>query len=72
MRRLLFAALLGVVLSTNAGCFLPAYSGDPQRRTRQLIFSSEDMRNLLDTWERIWLLDMPDHMTPYRTHGGVI
>ena len=72
MRRLLFAALLGLVLSTNVGCFLPAYSGDPLRRTRQLIFSSEDMRNLLDEWERIWFLDMPDHMTPFRTHGGVI
>jgi len=23
-------------------------------------------------WERFWFLDAPDHMTPYRTHGGVI
>lgn len=73
MRRLMFAALLGLVLvSANVGCFLPIYSADPARRTRQLIFSSEDLRAFLDEWERIWFLDMPDHETPFRTHGGVI
>jgi hypothetical protein len=30
------------------------------------------MRNFLQEWERIWFLDQPDHMTPYRVHGGVI
>ena len=72
MRRLLFAGLLGLVLSTNVGCFLPIFSADPARRTRQLIFTSDDFRNILNEWERIWFLDQPDHMTPYRTHGGVI
>ncbi len=72
MRRLLIALLLCVVLSTNVGCFLPIYSADPARRTRQLIFSSDDQRNILNEWERIWFLDQPDHMTPFRTHGGVI
>jgi hypothetical protein len=42
------------------------------RRTDQLIFTSEDLRALLLTWERIWFLDQPDHMTPQRVHGGVI
>lgn len=72
MRRLLFAVLLGTVLSTNVGCFLPIYSAEPQRRTRQLIFTSEDFRMMLDEWERIWFLDMPSHMSPFRTHGGLI
>lgn len=72
MRRLLFAALLGLALSTNIGCFLPAYSGQPVRRTRQLIFSSEDLRAVLDEWERFWFLDMPSHLTPFRVHGGLI
>ena len=27
---------------------------------------------MTDEWERIWFLDQPDHMTPYRTHGGII
>ena len=72
MRRLLLALCLGLALSTNVGCFIPIYSADPQRRTRQLFFNSDDMRNILNEWERIWFLDMPDHMSPYRTHGGVI
>lgn len=72
MRRLLFAVLMGVVLSSNVGCFLPIYSAEPQRRTRQLIFTSENLRLLLDEWERIWFLDMPSHLTPFRTHGGLI
>jgi len=72
MRRLLYAALLSALLSSYVGCALPIYSGDPGQRTRQLIFTSEDSRALLNTWERIWFLDMPDHMTPQRIHGGVI
>jgi hypothetical protein len=72
MRRLILSALLGVAVATNVGCFLPIYSGDPIRRTDQLIFTSEDLRNILLEWERIWFLDQPDHETPYRVHGGVI
>jgi len=72
MRRFLIATLLAVILASNTGCFLPIYSADPARRTRQLIFESENMRNFIQEWERIWFLDGPDHMTPYRVHGGVI
>jgi hypothetical protein len=72
MRRFLIATLLAVTLASNTGCFLPIYSADPARRTKQLIFTSEDMRNFILEWERIWFLDQPDHMTPYRVHGGVI
>jgi hypothetical protein len=72
MRRWILATLLATLVTVNVGCFLPIYSADPVRRTRQLIFTSEDMRNILNEWERIWFLDQPDHMTPFRTHGGVI
>jgi hypothetical protein len=72
MRRLIFSALLGVAVTSSVGCFIPIYSGDPVRRTDQLIFTSEDLRALQNTWERIWFLDQPDHMTPQRVHGGVI
>jgi len=48
------------------------YSGDPIRRARQLIYTSEDLRAITDEWERIWFLDQPSHMTPYRTHGGIL
>jgi hypothetical protein len=72
MRKLIVAALLGVSLSSSVGCFIPAYSGDPTRRTQQLIYTSENLRMLLEEWERIWFLDQPSHMSPHRTHGGII
>ncbi len=72
MRRLLLGAMLGLMLTANTGCLLPIYSGDPAVRTKELLFTSEDMRAILDEWERIWFLDMPSHMTPRRVHGGVI
>ena len=72
MRKLLLALVCGLLVSSSVGCIIPAYSGDPVRRTQQLIFTSENLRLILDDWERIWFLDQPDHMTPYRTHGGVI
>jgi hypothetical protein len=72
MRRLILGSLLGLALLGNVGCLLPIYSGDPAIRTRELLFTSEDLRAILDEWERIWFLDMPSHMTPRRVHGGVI
>ncbi len=72
MRRLLLALALGLLVGATSGCIIPAYSADPVRRTQQLIFTSENLRLLLDEWERMWMLDQPDHMTPYRTHGGLI
>ncbi|HTN77414.1 MAG TPA: hypothetical protein VL096_19280 [Pirellulaceae bacterium] len=72
MRRLIGAALLAISLTTSTGCFLPIYSGDPGRRAEQLIFTSEDLRTFVETWERIWFLDQPDHQSPRRVHGGVI
>jgi hypothetical protein len=72
MRRLLLAITLGLLVITTTGCIIPAYSGDPARRTQELIFTSENLRRILDEWERLWMLDQPDHMAPYRTHGGLI
>lgn len=72
MRRILCALLLGLALGTSAGCFLPIYSADPAVRTEELIFTSENLRALLNEWRRFWFLDQPDHMTPQRVHGGVI
>jgi hypothetical protein len=72
MRRLIAAALLCVVISTSVGCFIPIYSADRVRRTEQLIFTSENMRMMIEEWERFWFIDQPDHMSPFRTHGGVI
>lgn len=72
MKRWIIAAVWGLWACSVCGCFIPIYSGDPARRTQQLIFTSEDLRQILNEWERIWFLDQPDHMTPQRVHGGVI
>ena len=72
MRRVLQLALLTVCLSTSVGCILPLYSATPERRVQQLLFTSEDLRMIVDEWERIWFLDSPSHLTPLRTHGGII
>ncbi len=72
MRRVLQLALLFVCLSTSVGCLLPLYSATPERRVQQLLFTSEDLRMIIDEWERIWFLDSPSHLTPLRTHGGII
>jgi hypothetical protein len=72
MRNLLLGLVFGLLVSVTAGCIIPAYSADPSRRTVELLYTSENLRLLLDEWERSWLLDQPDHSTPYRTHGGII
>ncbi len=72
MRRLILAATLGVAIYTSVGCALPIYSGDPAVRTTELIHTSEDFRNVLLEWQRIWFLDQPSHMAPMRVHGGVM
>ena len=72
MRRLVYAAILSSALGMSTGCAIPMYSGDPAVRTEELIFTSENLRIILEEWRRIWFLDQPDHMTPYRTHGGLI
>jgi hypothetical protein len=72
MRKLLMALTCGLLVSTTVGCMIPAYSADPARRTQELMFTSEGLRQFLDEWERLWFLDQPDHTSPYRTHGGII
>jgi hypothetical protein len=72
MRRLVLAAAVSLVLFSFSGCFIPAYSGDPQRRAQELLYTSDDFTQILDEWERIWFLDQPSHMSIYRTHGGIL
>ena len=72
MRRLLFATSLSLCLGVSSGCIIPIYSADPATRTQELIFTSENLRQIMEEWQRIWFLDQPSHLTPYRTHGGLI
>jgi hypothetical protein len=72
MRQWILSIALATTLIPSVGCFLPIYSADPTRRAQQLFYSSENLRLLLDEWERIWFLDMPSHLSPHSTHGGII
>ena len=56
----------------TSGCVLPIYESDQAVRTQELIFTSENLRLILEEWQRIWFLDQPSHLSPYRTHGGII
>ncbi|MDO4585719.1 MAG: hypothetical protein Q4C95_00315 [Planctomycetia bacterium] len=71
MRKILFSLILGALLIGSTGCIIPAYSGDPAKRTVQLYNTSEDLRQAEDTYDRVFMVDQPSHMTPYRTHGGI-
>ena len=70
MRKLLLGSLLCVLVLSNVGCLVPIYSPDKPRRMRQLMYTSENLRNIADEWERAWLLDQPLHLTPYRVDGS--
>ena len=72
MRKLMMAVSLGLLLGGTTGCLLPAYSGDTSTRVEELIFTSENFRNLSEEWRRFWFLDQPSHLSPLRTHGGLI
>ncbi len=71
-RKWLLAVIACCSLAASTGCLVPMYSADPGRRAKQLIYSSENLRNMLNEWERIWLLDMPSHLSPHNVHGGII
>ncbi len=72
MRRLLCATLVAISICSSVGCILPIYDPDPVVRARQLVFTSEDLRAMRYEWHRLWFLDQPNHMTPYRVHGGIL
>lgn len=72
LHKILITMILGVILVGSTGCLIPLYSGDTSRRNQQLLYQSENLRLIHDEWERLWFLDQPSHMTPYRTHGGII
>jgi len=72
MHRIVCTLALAVALGSSTGCILPIYSPEPATRVKELIFTSDDLRKITEEWERIWFLDQPSHLTPIRTHGGII
>jgi hypothetical protein len=72
MRRLLLVVAVSGLVLAQTGCFINIYSADPNRRVRELLNQSEDIRQIEYEWERIWFTDMPSHLTPERVDGGVM
>jgi hypothetical protein len=70
-RRLIMLTAMGVLALANIGCFLNAYSSDPNIRMEQLLNQSEDLRQIEYEWRRFWFTDQPSHLTPVRVHGGL-
>jgi hypothetical protein len=75
MRKAMSALVLTVgALALGVGCApvpLPRYAAYPPKRVEELLVDSENLRQIGDEWERIWFLDQPSHLTPFRTHGGL-
>jgi hypothetical protein len=71
MRRALLLAAVAAFALTNTGCLINIYSSNPNRRMKELLNTSEDLRTLEYEWERIWFTDEPSHLTPERVHGGI-
>ncbi|WP_437188479.1 hypothetical protein SH668x_001926 [Planctomicrobium sp. SH668] len=72
MRKLFLLFAMTATMTAQSGCVIPIWSASPDDRTRQMIYQSENYRQIPEIWERAWFLDMPDLATPFRTHGGVI
>ena len=51
---------------------LNQYSSQPDERMQQLLYQSEDLRQIKNEWRRFWFNDQPSHLTPERIHGGII
>jgi hypothetical protein len=68
----MIAFLLAGLAVGNTGCLLNIWSADPVRRSQQLLNVSEDLRNMQFEWERIWFIDHPSSLTPYRTSGFIL
>lgn len=72
MRRILATAMACLLLTSNTGCILNIWSADDNIRMEQMLYVSEDLRQIRDEWRRFWFTDMPSHLTPQRVHGGIV
>jgi hypothetical protein len=72
MRRILAIATACLLLMSNTGCILNIWSADDNIRMEQMLYVSEDLRQIREEWRRFWFTDMPSHLTPQRVHGGIM
>ena len=71
MRRILAMTTACLLTVSNTGCVLNMYSADDNIRMEQLLYQSEDLRQIREEWRRFWFTDMPSHLTPQRVLGGI-
>jgi hypothetical protein len=71
MRRILTMAAACLFLASNTGCVLNMWSADDNIRMEQMLYVSEDLRQIRDEMRRFWFTDMPSHLTPRPIHGGI-
>ena len=71
LNTLAVALAIGALGQACAPVPLPHYAAYPPKRVEELLNDSENLRMAGDDWERIWFLDQPSHLTPWRTHGGM-
>jgi 4-amino-4-deoxy-L-arabinose transferase-like glycosyltransferase len=74
LRTLLATALLVGPISSWLGPWVVGLVREwrAEQRQQQLIFTEQDIRKLVEEWERLWNPPQPDKPLPRRTHGGVI
>ena len=71
MRRMYFLTMAASLALFNAGCLINQYSSDKNERMEQLLFDSENLRQIRGEWRRFWMNSEPSHMTYERVHGGL-
>jgi hypothetical protein len=71
MRKWLLLVAVALGAMGNSGCLLNQYASDPNTRMEELIFESENLRQISKEWRRFWMLDQPSHLTYDRVHGGI-
>jgi hypothetical protein len=57
--------------SPNARGSVRVNTAEPTARMQQLLYQSEDLRQVGNEWRRFWFNDQPSHLTPERIHGGI-
>ena len=70
-RKLILGTVAVIGLTANSGCLINQYSSEPNVRMQQLLYQSEDLRQIGQEWRRFWFNDQPGHLTPERIHGGI-
>jgi hypothetical protein len=61
----------GAVRQSSATSVSNPHPDDPNGRTEQLLFESEDLRQIHEEVRRFWMNDGPSHMTYQRVYGGI-